>query len=198
LGLETGWSVQAHWEPEVRIANPPPVLLAKYTEKEKKFFYDYADFVVRIIRDSSVSSGLRRIVSIENLRIEKPVDIRIMVFPARQLRGRSNRTLHGSYSQSASQISLYPLKIPRDWTKNEGQELFRKAFDDLSDRRKRLLYEIGQNAIATLVHEILHVKFEARAYGRYAEESIVRKLEAEYMDGWESTIIGSVRSALLS
>lgn len=186
----------AHWEPEVRIANPPPTLLAKYTEKEKRFFYDYAEFVVRVIRDSSVSDGIRKIVSIENLRIEKPVDVRVMVFPARTLKGRSNRMLHGSYNHSASQISLYPLKVPRDWTKNEGQELFQASFDGLSERKKRLLYEIAESAVATLIHEILHVKLQARQYGSYAEESLVRKLEAKYMEGWESTLFTSVRNAL--
>jgi hypothetical protein len=198
LGLETGWTVRVYWEPEARIANPPPALLAKYTVKEKKFFYDYADFVLRVIRDDSVNEGVRRIISIENLRIKKPVDIRVMVFPARSLKGRTNRTLHGSYSHSASQISLYPLKIPRDYAKNEGQELFRTIFNDLSDRKKRLVYEIAQTAVATLIHEILHVKFESRGFNSYAEESIVRKLEAKYMEGWETTIFASARNALLT
>jgi hypothetical protein len=197
LGLETGWTVRSYWEPEARIANPPPALLAKYTVKEKKFFNDYADFVLRIIRDDSVNERVRQIISIENLRIDKPVDIRVMVFPARALRGRTNRTLHGSYSHSASQISLYPLKIPREYAKNKGQELFRETFDDLSDREKRLLYEIAHTAVATLIHEILHVKFESRGFNSYAEESLVRKLEAKYMEGWESTIFASVRNSLL-
>ena len=198
MGLEVSWERQGSWAPEVRIANPPPALLAKYTVKEKRFFYDYAEFVLRIIRDESVSDGIRRVIAAENLRIEKHVDVRVMVFPARSLRGRSNRTLHGSYSRSASQISVYPLKIPRDWAKNDGQDLFRTSYEALNDRKRRLLYEISETAIATLIHEILHVKFESRRLNSYAEEALVRKLEANYMEGWESTITASVRSALLN
>lgn len=186
------------WAPEVRIANPPPALLAKYTEKEKRFFYDYAEFVLRLVRDESVADGIRRIITAENLRVEKHVDVRVMVFPARSLRGRTNRTLHGSYSRSASQVSLYPLKIPRVWAKNDGQNLFRTPYEALPDRKKRLLYEISENGIATLIHEILHVKFESRGLNSYAEEAIVRKLEANYMEGWESIIFASVRNALLN
>ena len=196
MGQETGWRVLAYWEPDARIANPPPALLAKYTVKEKKFFGDYADFVLRIIRDGSVSEGVRQIISIENLRIERPVDIRVMMFPARPLRGRSNRTLHGSYSHSASQISLYPLKIPREYAKNDGQDLFTTTLDGLSDRKKRLLFEIAHNAVSTLIHELLHVKFESRGLNSYVQEALVRKLEAKYMEGWESTLSTSVRNSL--
>ncbi|HEX4920411.1 MAG TPA: hypothetical protein VFV92_06685 [Candidatus Bathyarchaeia archaeon] len=196
VGQEAGWRVLAYWQPDARIANPPPALLAKYTVKEKKFFGDYADFVLRIIRDGSVSERVRRIISIENLRIERPVDIRVMMFPARQLRGMSNRTLHGSYSHSASQISLYPMKIPREYAKNDGQGLFTTSFDGLSDRKKRLLYEIAHSAVSTLVHELLHVKFESRGLNSYAQEALVRKLEAKYMMGWESTLLMSIRNAL--
>ena len=196
LEQEASWRVVPYWESDARIANPPPALLAKYTVKEKKFFGEYADFVLRIIRDGSVSEGVRRIISIENLRIERPVDIRVMLFPARPLRGRSNRTLHGSYSHSASQISLYPLKIPREYAKSEGQGLFATSFGGLSDRKKRLLYEIAHSAVSTLIHELLHVKFESRGLNSYAQEALVRKLEAKYMMGWESTLSESVRNAL--
>jgi hypothetical protein len=190
MGLEVSWT------PQVRIANPPPALLAKYTEKEKRFFYDYAGFVLRIVGDESVRDRIRGIISTENLHVEKHVDVRVMVFPARSLRGRSNRTLHGSYSRSASQISLYPLKIPRGWVKKDGQDLFRTSYEELSDRKKRLLYEISETGIATMIHEVLHVKFESRGFSSYVEESIVRKLESKYMEGWESTILTSVRNAL--
>src|SRR5436190_20214061 len=104
------------WAPEidVRVANPPPALLKKYTAKEKAFFYDYANFVVRLVRNENVTDRIHRVISLERIVIDKPVDIRVMVFPARTFRGRQTRVLHGSYSQSSYQISLYPLIIPRD------------------------------------------------------------------------------------
>jgi hypothetical protein len=180
------------WTVEVRIANPPPALLVKYTVKEKDFFFDYANFVIRIIRDPSVGERLSQIFTAEQVNTDRPVDIRVMVFPARPLRGRSNRVLHGSYRHSAAQISLYPLKVPRDWIRNNGSELFKIPYSRLAPREKKLFYEISETAIATLVHEVLHAKFERRGMAAYAEESLVRKLESHYMEEWEETIISAI------
>src|SRR6266568_4281915 len=89
------------WAPEidVRVANPPPALLKKYTAKEKAFFYDYANFVVRLIRNENVTDRIHRVISMERIVIDKPVDIRVMVFPARTFRGSQNRVLHVKFQQ---------------------------------------------------------------------------------------------------
>jgi len=168
-----------------RIANPPPNLLAKYSRKEREFFFEYANFVLKIIENETVVDELRSIFEKESIRIEKPVDLRIMVFPARTLRGRPNRMLHGSYNHSSSQISLYPLNLPRIWVRTEGFDLFRVSLESLSDKERRLLLEISQSVVSTLVHEILHVKFESRGLLLYVEEAIVRKLESQYVGEWE-------------
>jgi len=180
----------------VRIANPPPTLLEKYTVKEKAFFYDYANFVVRLIRNENVANRIHRVISTERILVERPVDTRVMVFPARTFRERQHRVLHGSYSQSTSQISLYPLRIPREWIRGEGLDLFRAGFESLSRRKLSLLYEISQSAVSTMIHEILHVKFQQRSMNRYGEESLVRKLEGQFMRGWEDWILIPVQQAL--
>src|SRR5438094_8748339 len=161
---ETAQVSKTSWAPEidVRVANPPPALLKKYTAKEKAFYYDYANFVVRLIRNQNVTGRIHHVVSTERIVTHKPVDIRVMVFPARTFRGRQNRILHGSYSESASQISLYPLRIPKEWIRQEGLDLFRVGSDNLSQRKLRLLYEISESAVSTMIHEILHVKFQQR------------------------------------
>ena len=186
------------WAPEidVRVANPPPALLKKYTAKEKAFFYDYADFVVRLVRNENVTDRIHHYISMERIVIDKPVDIRVMVFPARTFRGRQTRVLHGSYSQSASQISLYPLRIPREWIRGDGIDLFREGLEDLSQRKLKLLYEISESAVSTMIHEILHVKFEQRSMSRYREEALVQKLERQFMQGWEEWILVPVQQAL--
>jgi hypothetical protein len=189
-------TVSESWNPDIRIANPPPSLLTKYTRKEKDFFYDYATFVLKIVQDPTVTERLRLILEAENIRFSPPVDIRLMVFPARSFRGQSNRVLHGSYSSSASQISLYPLNIPRDWIRMEGFDLFKNSLASLSERKKRLLNEISENAIATLLHEIFHVKLGSRELPRYAEESIVKKMETEYMAEWTPIIVEAARRAV--
>jgi len=195
---ETAQMSKTSWAPEidVRVANPPPALLKKYTAKEKAFFYDYANFVVRLIQNENVTDRIHRVISMERIVIDKPVDIRVMVFPARTFRGRQTRVLHGSYSQSASQISLYPLRIPREWIRGDGIDLFREGLEDLSQRKLKLLYEISESAVSTMIHEILHVKFEQRSMSRYGEEALVQKLEREFMQGWEEWILVPVQQAL--
>ena len=181
------------WTPELRIANPPPFLLVKYTRKEKAFFQDYADFVIRIVQNPSVSGKIKEIISIENVHINGPIDIRVMVFPARTFRGQSNRMLHGSYNSTASQISLYPLRIPKDWIRQDGHDLFRHTYQDLSEKKKKLLNQITETAIGTLLHEIFHAKLGNRGMPRYVEERIVKSMEENYMKGWDETITTAVR-----
>src|SRR6266849_781730 len=195
---EVGLGSRAGWTPEmdVRTANPPPALLAKYTVKEKTFYSDYASFVVRLIQNQNVTERIHHVVSTERIATDRPVDIRVMVFPARTLRGRQNRILHGSYSQSASQISLYPLKIPKDWIREEGLDLFRTGPENRSQRKLRALYEISESAVSTMIHEILHVKFQQRGMSRYGEEALVRKLERQFMQRWEEWILVPVQQAL--
>ncbi len=164
------------------------MLLAKYTRKEREFFFEYASFVLKIIENAKVRDKLKGIFEKEAIRIERPVDLRIMVFPARPLRGRPNRVLHGSYSQSSSQISLYPLKLPRVWVRTEGFGMFTTRIGDLPAEKTRLLLEISRNAVSTLVHEILHVKFESRGLLRYVEEAIVQKFERQYVVEWDDEL----------
>jgi hypothetical protein len=189
---EVGLGSRAGWTPEmdVRTANPPPALLAKYTTREKAFYYDYASFVVRLIH------RIHHVVSTEQIVADRPVDIRVMVFPARTFRGRQNRILHGSYSESASQISLYPLRIPKEWIRSEGLDLFHAGTESLSQRKLKLLREMSESAVSTLIHEILHVKFQQRSMNRYGEEALVRKLERQFMQGWEDWILVPVQQAL--
>jgi hypothetical protein len=195
---EVGLTFRADWTPEVdvRIANPPPALLAKYTVKEKTFYYDYANFVVRLVQNRNVTERIHSVVSTERIATNRSVDIRVMVFPARTFRGRQNRILHGSYSESTSQISLYPLRIPKEWIRSEGLDLFRVGIESLSQRKLKLLQEISESAVSTMIHEILHVKFQQRDMSRYGEEALVRKLERQFMQGWEDWIIVPVRQAL--
>ncbi len=195
---EVGLGSKAGWTPEmdVRTANPPPALLAKYTAKEKAFYYDYASFVVRLIQNQNVTDRIHHVVSTEQIVADGHVDIRVMVFPARTFRGRQNRILHGSYSESASQISIYPLRISKEWIRSEGLDLFHAGTESISQRKLNLLREMSESAVSTLIHEILHVKFQQRSMSRYGEEALVRKLERQFMQGWEDWILVPVQQAL--
>ena len=167
-----------------RIANPPEGLLAKYTRKEKEFFSDYAAFVLRQVTTPQVAEEMRLLIDREQVNTGRMIDLRIMVFPARPLTGRPRNTLHGSYNQGSSQISLYPLKLPREWIRKEGFSLFKTPSAELSQLQSRILKEIFHSAVSTLIHEVLHVKFEERHMPRYIEEAIVRRLEQRYAQEW--------------
>lgn len=167
-------------EISARLANPPEDLIARYTRKEREFFFDYANYVLRLFNNPHVQEQLRHLMQIESIHVTEAVDLRIMVFPARPLRGRPRNTLHGSYSHDNAQISIYPLKVRRDWFRQEGFNLFKTATQRLSWSQRRTLQEFFVSAISTLIHEMLHVKFENRGLSRYAEEALVRKLEKKY------------------
>jgi hypothetical protein len=169
---------------EARIANPPESLLSKYTRKEKGFFYDYASFVQRLLTNPQVREQFRNLIDREGIDPGKFIDLRIMVFPARPLTGRPRNILHGSYNQDSAQISLYPLKLSRDWVRREGYGLFKTLPEELSSSQAKMIREMLVSAVSTLIHEILHVKFENRQMSRYAEEAVVRKLERKYAEEW--------------
>jgi len=173
-----------NFDVEARIANPPESLLAKHTKKEKEFFYDYAAFVQRPLNSGQIKDRLRGLIETESIDPGRAIDLRIMVFPARPMTGRPRNILHGSFNQDTSQISLYPLKLPREWVRSEGYSMSKTALTDLSASQQKTLREVLVSAITTLIHEILHVKFETRQYSRYAEEAIVRKLERKYAEEW--------------
>jgi len=62
--------------------------------------------------------------------------------------------------------------------------MFKTAVAELSAAQQKTLREVLVSTITTLIHEILHVKFENRQYSRYVEEAIVRKLERKYAEEW--------------
>lgn len=184
-------------EISARLANPPGDLIATYTRKEKEFFFDYANYVLRLFNNPLVQERLRHLMQIESIHVTKAVDLRIMVFPARPLHGRPRNILHGSYNQDNAQISIYPLKVKRDWIRQEGFNIFKTPTERLSSSQKKMLQEVFVSAISTLIHEVLHVKFENRGLSRYAEEALVRKLEKKYGQEWMSNLpAGTIESPL--
>ena len=74
--------------------------------------------------------------------------------------------------------------------------MFRAGFESLSRRKLSLLYEISQSAVSTMIHEILHVKFQRRSMSRYGEEALVQELERQFMQGWEEWIRVPVQHAI--
>jgi hypothetical protein len=179
-----------------RLAKPPDYVLVKFPGYEKAFFLGYANFILKLILSSEIRELLSALVSAEGIRSDRSIDLRVMIFPARQLRRRPSRILYGSYSHTLAQISLYPLRISKDRIRREGPELFSTHLDGLSITQRKLIGEIATAAISTLIHEVLHVKFQQRSLARYVEEGMVQRLEKTYMRQWADKLDGVLRSQL--
>ena len=184
-------------EVAVRLANPPSELVAKYTRKEREFFFDYSTYVLRLFNSPEVQQQLRGLIEAENVHVSKSVDVRIMAFPARPLHGRPRNVLRGSYNHDNAQISIYPLKINRSWVRQEGFSTFRAPATGLNSSQRDILREVYVSSLSTLIHEVLHVKFEDRGLSRYAEEGIVRKLEKQYSEEWLERLPPNTAESLL-
>ena len=167
-----------------RLAKPPEYVLVKFPRYEREFFLSYANFILQLILSGEIRELLSMLVAAEGIRSDRSIDLRVMIFPAKQLRRQPSRILYGSYSHSLAQISLYPLRISKDRVRREGARLFASSLNELSIAQRKLIGEIATAAISTLIHEVLHVKFQQRALPRYVEEGMVQRLEKTYMRQW--------------
>ena len=181
-----------------RLAKPPDYVLIKFPRYEREFFDGYAKFILGLILSREIRELLSTLVSAEGIRSDRSIDLRVMIFPAKLLRRQPSRILYGSYSHSLAQISLYPLRISKDRIRREGQELFRNSLDELSVGQRKLISEIAAAAVSTLIHEVLHVKFQQGSLTRYIEEGMVQRLEKTYMRQWANKLDGVLRSQFLS
>jgi hypothetical protein len=181
-----------------RLAKPPEYVLVKFPHYEREFFLGYANFILGLILSQEIRELLSTLVSAEGIRSDRPIDLRVMIFPAKQLRRQPSRILYGSYSHSLAQISLYPLRISKDRIRREGTELFATRLNDLSIQQRKLVGEIASAAFSTLIHEVLHVKFQQRSLSRYVEEGMVQRLEKTYMRQWADKLDGILGSQFSS
>jgi NurA-like 5'-3' nuclease len=177
-----------------RLAKPPEYVLVKFPRYERDFFLGYANFILRLILSSEIRELLSKLVSAEGIRSDRSIDLRVMIFPAKQLRRQPSRILYGSYSHSLAQISLYPLRISKDRIRREGAELLASSLSELTLGQRKLIGEMATAAITTLIHEVLHVKFQQRSLARYVEEGMVQRLERTYMRQWTDKLDGVLRS----
>jgi hypothetical protein len=181
-----------------RLAKPPEYVLVKFPRYEREFFQGYANFILKLILSSEVRELLSILVSAEGIRSDRSIDLRVMIFPAKQLRRQPTRILYGSYSHSPAQISLYPLRISKDRIRKEGTELFATSLIQLTLAQRKLVGEIATAAISTLIHEVLHVKFQQRSLFRYVEEGMVQRLEKTYMRQWADKLDVALKSQFQS
>jgi len=181
-----------------RLAKPPEYVLVKFPRYEREFFLGYANFILKLILSGDIRDLLSALIAAEGIRSDRAIDLRVMIFPAKQLKRQPSRILYGSYSHTLAQISLYPLRISKDRIRREGTRLFASSLNELSIAQRRLIGEIATAAISTLIHEVLHVKFQQRSLARYVEEGMVQRLERTYMRQWADKLEGVLRSQFSS
>src|SRR2546422_3704933 len=181
-----------------RLAKPPEYVLIKFPGYERAFFLSYANFILKLILSGEIRELLSALVAAEGIRSDRSIDLRVMIFPAKQLRRQPSRILYGSYSHTLAQISLYPLRISKDRIRREGTAMFATHLNHLSIAQRKLIGEISTAAISTLIHEVLHVKFQQRSLARYVEEGMVQRLEKTYMKQWADKVDGVLRSQFSS
>jgi len=181
-----------------RLAKPPEYVLVKFPRYEREFFLGYANFILKLILSGDIRELLSALIAAEGIRSDRAIDLRVMIFPAKQLRRQPSRILYGSYSHTLAQISLYPLRISKDRIRREGTRLFASSLNELSIAQRKLIGEIATAAISTLIHEVLHVKFQQRSLARYVEEGMVQRLERTYMRQWADKLEGVLRSQFSS
>jgi len=180
-----------------RLAKPPDYVLVKFPRYEREFFIEYATFILRIILSPEIRNMLSALISSEGIRSDRPIDLRVMIFPAKRLSRRPSRVLYGSYSHSLAQISLYPLRVHKDWIQRNGTNMFSDAEASRSSTQKKFILEITSSAISTLIHEVLHVKFQQKSLARYIEEGMVQRLERTYMRQWAGKLDEIARSRIV-
>ena len=181
-----------------RLAKPPEYVLVKFPRYEREFFLGYANFILKLILSGDIRDLLSALIAAEGIRSDRAIDLRVMIFPAKQLRRQPSRILYRSYSHTLAQISLYPLRISKDRIRREGTRLFASSLNELSIAQRKLIGEIATAAISTLIHEVLHVKFQQRSLARYVEEGMVQRLERTYMRQWADKLEGVLRSQFSS
>src|SRR5437870_8836691 len=126
-----------------RLAKPPEYVLVKFPRYEREFFLGYANFILGLILSPEIRELLSNLVSAEGIRSDRSIDLRVMIFPAKQLSRQPSRILYGSYSHSLAQISLYPLRISKDRIRREGAELFATRLNDFSVAQRKLIGDIA-------------------------------------------------------
>jgi len=143
----------------IRIADPPESLIKEIPEKHAEFYFKYAKVVAETLRCHSFQSFLDWVIKKENINKDEVRDIRVIVFPSKNERGKR---LAGRCSKRG-QISIYPKGI---------KAILRLL---VKNKKEKLGFYLKKRAMSTLIHELLHVKY-------LDDEERVRELTKSYFD----------------
>jgi len=143
----------------IRIADPPESLIKEFPEKHAEFYFKYAKVVAETLRWPSFQSFLDWVIKKENINKNGVKDIRVIVFPSKNEKGKR---LAGRCSKRG-QISIYPKGI---------KAILRLL---VKNKKEKLGFYLKKRAMSTLIHELLHIKY-------LDDEERVRELTKNYFD----------------
>lgn len=134
-----------------------PQKLVRFSDRHLWFYTKYAAVVLKTLKKPLFQKFLNWIIKRENIEGNMIRTVQVMVFPFRKENGKG---LAGRCN-SKGEILIYPKRL----------NFFRKKMRKC--KRQKVHFYIRSRAMATLIHELLHVKY-------LDEEDKVRELTRKY------------------
>ncbi len=139
------------------VANPQKVV--KASERRLRFYTKYADFVLKTLEKPLFQKFLNWMIKRENIEGHMVKNIQVRVFPFQKENGKR---LAGRWN-SKGEILIYPKRL----------DFFRRMMRN--GKKETVYFYIKCRAMATLIHELLHVKY-------LDDENNVRELTRKYFN----------------
>lgn len=139
------------------VANPQKVV--KASERRLRFYTKYAAFVLKTLKKPLFQKFLNWVIKRENIEGHMVKNIQVRVFPFQKENGKR---LVGRWN-SKGEILIYPKRL----------DFFRKMMRN--GKKETVYFYIKCRAMATLIHELLHVKY-------LDDEDNVRELTRRYFN----------------
>jgi len=143
---------------KIRIATHPQRTV-NFSEKRLRFYRRYAVFINQTLKKPLFQKFLNWVIKREKIEENMVEDVQVKIFPFRKENGN---TLAGRCS-SKGKILIYP----------KGPGFLRKLMQ--SCKKEKVGFYIASRAKATLIHELLHLKYEDN-------EPKVRELTRKYFN----------------
>jgi hypothetical protein len=136
-----------------------PQKTVRFSKKRLRFYTKYAAVVFRTLRKPLFQKFLNWVAKREKIEGNMVEDVQVRVFPFLKDNGKG---LAGRCS-SKGKILIYPKRL----------DFFRKSMQNCE--KEKVGFYIKSRAMATLIHELLHVKY-------LGDEDKVRELTKKYFN----------------
>jgi hypothetical protein len=132
--------------------------LESFSQNHVRFYFKYSSFVFRVLRKPSFQKFLCWMLKNEKIEEQIVSAVQVKVLPFRR---RNGNGVAGKCNTARGRIRIYPKTM-------KFCQVFKQEFG-----RNNLLAYAANRARATLIHELLHLKYEE-------DEKTVRELAKKY------------------